>query len=196
MIDPVLLICTLILTAMSLSTLGGGLGEMMDFSKSAYIVQIVSVIMGLGMMIAITMIDYEEFIDKFGGIFYAGALILLASTLIFGIAEGSNKSYLRFGAVGIQPSEFVKAAYIMTFSKHLASVKEKINNIKNLAGLALHAGLIIGLILISGDLGVALVYMAFTLIMLFCAGLSSWLFAGVGAAALVGFPYIWPHLHE
>lgn len=196
MIDPVLLICTLILTAMSLSTLGGGLGEMMDFSKSAYIVQIVSVILGIGMMIAITMIDYEEFIDKFGGIFYVGALLLLGVTLVFGIAAGSNKSYLRFGPVGIQASEFVKAAYIMTFSKHLASVKDKINNIKNLAGLALHAGLIIGLILISGDLGVALVYMAFTLIMLFCAGLSSWLFAGVGALALIGFPYIWPHLHE
>ncbi|MBQ8207168.1 MAG: rod shape-determining protein RodA [Clostridia bacterium] len=196
MIDPVLLICTLVLTAMSLSTLGGGLGEMMDFSTSAYVVQIVSVVLGIIMMIIITMIDYEEFIDKFGVIFYVFSLALLAGTLIFGVAAGSNLSYLRFGPVGIQPSEFVKAAYIMTFSKHLAYVKDKINNIKNLAGLALHAGLIIGLILISGDLGVALVYMAFTLIMLFCAGLSVWLFAGVGAVAIVGFPYAWPMLHS
>jgi rod shape determining protein RodA len=194
MIDPVLLVCTLILTAMSLATLGGGLGKMMDFSTSAYVVQIVSVVLGIVMMIAITMMDYEEFTEKFGKVFYIGSLVLLAGTLIFGVAAGSNKSYLRFGPVGIQPSEFVKVAYIMTFSKHLAYVKDRINNIKNLAGLALHAGLIIGLILISGDLGVALVYIAFTLIMLFCAGLSGWLFVGVGAAALIGFPYVWPLL--
>ncbi len=196
MIDPVLLICTVVLTAMSLMTLGGGLGKMMDFSTSAFVVQIVSVVLGIVMMIIITVIDYEEFIDKFGIIFYVCALGLLALTLIWGMSAGTNKSYLRIGPVGIQPSEFVKAAYIMTFSKHLAFVKDKINNIKSLAGLALHAGLIIGLILISGDLGVALVYMAFTVIMLFCAGLSVWLFAGVGAAALIGFPYIWPILHD
>ena len=196
MIDPVLLICTVILTAMSLMTLGGGLGKMMDFSTSAFVVQIVSVVLGIIMMIIITVIDYEEFIDKFGVIFYVFALGLLALTLIWGMSVGTNKSYLRIGPVGIQPSEFVKAAYIMTFSKHLAFVKDKINNIKSLAGLALHAGLIIGLILISGDLGVALVYMAFTVLMLFCAGLSVWLFAGVGAAALIGFPYIWPMLHD
>lgn len=196
MIDPVLLICTLLLTAMSLSTLGGGLGKMMDFSSSAFAVQIISIVMGIVMMFFITIADYEEFIDKFGKAFYVFSLLLLAGTLVFGVAAGSNMSYLRFGPVGIQPSEFVKAAYIMTFSKHLASVKDKINNIKNLAGLALHAGLIIGLILISGDLGVALVYMGFTVIMLFCAGMSSWIFLGIGAAALIGFPYVWPMLHD
>ena len=196
MIDPVLLICTLLLTAMSLSTLGGGLGKMMDFSKSAFIVQIFSVTLGIIMMLIITVTDYEEFIDKFGGAFYVFSLLLLGATLIFGVAEGSNLSYLRFGPVGIQASEFVKAAYIMTFSKHLASVKGRLNDIKSLIGLALHAGLIIGLILISGDLGVSLVYMAFTLIMLFFAGLSGWFFAGAGAVAMVGFPYVWPLLHD
>ena len=195
MIDPVLLICTLILTVMSLVTLYGGLGNMMDYYMSDFIVQVVSVVLGLTMMIIITMIDYEEFIEKFSAIFFIGSLALLALTLLVGTRKGTNLSFLRIGPVGIQPSEFVKAAYIMTFSKHLAFVKDKINNIKNLAGLALHAGLIIGLILISGDLGVALVYMGFTLIMLFCAGLSGWLFIGVGAVALIGFPYVWPMLH-
>ncbi|MBR4296131.1 MAG: FtsW/RodA/SpoVE family cell cycle protein [Clostridia bacterium] len=196
MIDPVLLICTLILTTMSLLTLGGGLGKMMDFSSSAFAVQVVSVILGIIMMIIITVADYEEFIDKFGTIFYIISIGMLAITLVYGMSAGTNKSYLRIGPVGIQPSEFVKAAYIMTFSKHLAFVKDKINNIKSLLGLALHAGVIIGFILISGDLGVALVYMGFTLIMLFCAGLSGWLFVAAGAVALVGFPYIWPHLHS
>ncbi|MEE0970364.1 MAG: FtsW/RodA/SpoVE family cell cycle protein [Clostridia bacterium] len=196
MIDPVLLICAFVLTAMSLTTLWGCLGKINDYSMSSFIVQVVSVIMGIVMMLIITMVDFEEFIDTFGPIFFFGSLGLLAFTLIVGTSAGTNKSYLRFGPVGIQPSEFVKAAYIMTFSKHLAFVKDKINTIKGLAPLALHAGLIIGLVLISGDLGVALVYMAFTLIMLLCAGLSGWFFAAGGAAAVIGFPYFWNFLHE
>ncbi len=196
MIDPVILICTLLLTAMSLATLWGGLGKMMDYGFSAFIVQVASIVMGIVMMLVITMIDYDEFIDKLGPIFFFGSLALLVITPIFGTSQGTNTSYLRFGPVGIQPSEFVKAAYIMTFSKHLAFVKDKINSFKSLIGLALHAGIIIGLILLSGDLGVALVYIAFTVVMLFSAGLSVWLFAGIGAVALIGFPYVWPLLHD
>ncbi|MBQ8627628.1 MAG: hypothetical protein IJ419_15920, partial [Agathobacter sp.] len=35
----------------------------------------------------------------------------------------------------IQPSEFVKATFIVSFSKHLDIVKENINSPKNLLGL-------------------------------------------------------------
>ncbi len=191
MIDPILLVCTLLLTTMSLSTLWGAIGKAMDYDMSSFVVQVGAVVIGIVAMIIITMVDYEEFIDKFGPFFFLFSAGLLVITPIFGISAGTNTSYLRFGPVGIQPSEFVKAAYIMTLSKHLAFVRDKINNIKSLVGICLHAGLIIGLVLISGDLGVALVYMAFTVIMLFCAGLSGWFFAGGAALAVIGFPYIW-----
>ena len=48
-----------------------------------------------------------------------------------------------------------------------------------------------GLILLSGDLGVALVYIGIILIMLFCAGLSGWYFLGMLGAVAVAFPFLW-----
>ena len=45
--------------------------------------------------------------------------------------------------------------------------------------LAVHALIIVGMVLISGDLGVALVYIAITAVMLYCAGLSIFYFIGV-----------------
>lgn len=194
MIDPVILICVLILTVMSILTLYGGLGEFDDFSTTKFIVQVVSSILGLIMMVIIAVIDYEDFVEKCYVIFFIGSVALLGITLVFGTSEGENLSYLRFGPIGIQPSEFVKAAYIVTFSKHIYYVKENINNPKKLLGLMLHAGIILGLILISGDLGVALVYLGLTAVMLFCAGLSIWYFAISAGVVALAFPYLWPLL--
>ena len=109
--------------------------------------------------------------------------------------EGTNNSWIDLGPVAVQPSEFVKASFILTFSKHLYTVRDKINHPKTLLGLGLHAGTIVGLILLSGDLGVALVYVGITLIMLFCAGLSLWYFLAAMTAVVIAFPILWPHLN-
>ena len=63
-----------------------------------------------------------------------------------------------------------------------------------LLGLVLHAGLIVGLVLLSKDLGVALVYMGIIAFMLFASGLSLWYFLVVIVAVVAIFPWVWPHL--
>ena len=63
-----------------------------------------------------------------------------------------------------------------------------------LLGLFLHAGLIVGLILISGDLGVALVYVGVILMMLFCAGLHIGYFAAAILVLVLAAPYLWDQL--
>ena len=62
--------------------------------------------------------------------------------------------------------------------------------------LATHAGLIIGMMLITGDLGTTLVFVAITAFMLFAAGLSLWYYIGIIGALVIATPYIWPHLGE
>ncbi len=191
MLDPIIIICTLILSLMSMLTLVGGYGEFEDLTKSNIVIQVGSAVVGIAAMLILSMLDYEEIVEKLYGAFFIFSVALLAITLLFGTSQGTNLSYLRIGPVGIQPSEFVKASYILTFSKHLGHAQKSINSPKTLLGLGLHAGIIIGLVLISGDLGVALVYVGITVIMLFCAGLSIWYFAGAGTAAALAFPYLW-----
>ena len=194
MLDPIIIICTVILSSMSIITLIGGYGEFPDLTKSNIVIQLGSTVVGIAAMMILSMLDYEEIVEKLYGAFFIISVALLLVTLLFGTSMGTNLSYLRIGPVGIQPSEFVKASYILTFSRHLGYAKEKINSLKTLLGLALHAGIIIGLVLISGDLGVALVYIGITAIMLFCAGLSIWYFIGAIVAVGLAFPYIWDML--
>ena len=58
----------------------------------------------------------------------------------------------------------------------------------------LHAGLVIGLVLMEKDTGQATVYFVITAVMLFAARLSLWYFAAAGVAGLSLAPILWKHL--
>ena len=192
-VDPVILFCMLALSCMSLLTVIGGAEE---FGSRRLLMQIAMNAAGLIATFAIAQLDYQEVMDKLGIGFFLLSVGLLCLVFVpfLAVNEGTNYSWIDLGPVSVQPSEFVKASFILTFAKHLYTVKDKINHPKSLLMLGLHAGTIVGLILLSGDLGVALVYMGIALIMLFCAGLSMWYFLAAGAAIVIAFPMLWPHL--
>ncbi|MBO4980255.1 MAG: FtsW/RodA/SpoVE family cell cycle protein [Clostridia bacterium] len=191
--DPFLLACTLGLSLISILALLGGKEE---FGTHALIMQTAMTVLGVGMVILLSSLDYEAIVEKYSIPAYVLSVILLTATLIFGFSIGSNKSWIEIPFVGIsvQPSEFVKAVYIMTFAKHLSMVKDTINKPKTLLALAAHAGIIIGLILLSRDLGVALVYVGITAVMLFCAGLDLRYFLAIILLVAFAFPFVWTFL--
>lgn len=194
-LDMWLLIPTVVLSILSILTLIGGIE---NFGISTAITQTVAFIAGLFICLFLAMIDYGELIDRLYIILFVSAVGMLAVTLVFGVAEGGNRSWFTIPGIGVtvQPSEFVKVLFIATFSKHLQTTGKKINRFPSLIMLAVHALIIVGLVLISGDLGVALVYIAITAVMLYCAGLSLFYFLGVAVVAVVVFPYLWPMLEE
>ena len=195
-IDPILFWCSLAISILSLVTLLCGYEV---FGPRRLIMQLAMTVMGVIIIFIVANLDYQEVVDKLYIIMFLGSVALMAVVILFGNAIGGNRSWItvfKAGSfeVGIQPSEFVKATFIVSFSKHLDLVKNRINKIGSLIGLLIHAGIIVGLILLSGDLGVALVYMGIIAVMLFCAGLSPWYFIGAGAVVLIAFPFIWDHL--
>ena len=198
-LDPILLTCTLLLSFLSIITI---IGAVDNFGKSKLVMQVAMTFMGIVMTVVVANIDYEKLVDKLWLIMIIGSVALLGITLIFGNSGASrdtaNQSWLMipFINISIQPSEFVKITFICTFAKHLSAVKEKINHPKTLALLALHAGAIVGLILLSGDLGVALVYVSVIALMLFCNGLSLWYFLGAAAVVALLSPFIWEFLSD
>ncbi|MBQ8408295.1 MAG: FtsW/RodA/SpoVE family cell cycle protein [Clostridia bacterium] len=196
-IDPILFVCTVLLSAISIMTV---FGAMDNFGKRKLIMQIAMTAAGIIATLIIANLDYHLIVDKLWLFMIGFSALLLIITLVFGSSgenmETSNQSWLRIPGIGImiQPSEFIKITMVCSYAKHISLVRERINHPKELIGLAIHAGLIVGLILISGDLGVALVYMAFLLIMLFVAGMSGWYFLGGAATVALAFPLIWEHL--
>jgi rod shape determining protein RodA len=183
--------------ALSLISILTILGAVDNFGRSKLIMQCAMTAAGIVALFVIANLDYRFLVDRFSLFMLIGSAALLAITLIFGKSgetmETGNRSWLQIPLVGIaiQPSEFVKITFLCTFSGHINAVKSKLNHPLTLLGLLAHAGLIVGLILLSGDLGVALVYMGIVLLMLFAAGLSVWYFVGLLGAAAVSAPVLW-----
>ncbi len=196
-VDPILFICTTLLSFMSILTIYGAVD---NFGKSKLTMQIAMTLAGMVALFIVANIDYRFFVDRFAIVMFLASVFLLALTLLFGSTgenmETANRSWIRIPIVNIavQPSEFVKIAFLCTFAKHIELVKKTINRPKTLLGLALHAGVIVGLILLSGDLGVALVYFGIIAFMLFCAGLSGWYFLGTAVLAAIALPILWEFL--
>lgn len=201
--DKPVLLFSMLITLMSLITI---FSARENFGNSKFVMQIAMTIVGMCAMLVIVHIDYRLFVERYWKILFIASVGLLGITLIFGATgangtESANKSWLTIIKIGsrefqIQPSEFVKIAFILSFSKHLSMVKESINKIKTLVPLAIHAGIIVGLILLSGDLGVTLVYVGIIAIMLAFAGLSKWYFIGALGGVAVIFPFLWDFLSE
>ena len=199
--DKPLLILSMLITIMSLVTI---FSARENFGSSKLIMQIAMTAVGICGIIVLVNLDYRIFVERYWKILWFISIALLGFTLIFGDtgangAETTNRSWLTIVKLGsrsfqIQPSEFVKIAFIISFSKHLSMVKDKINKIKTLIPLAIHAGALGGLLLLSGDLGVTLVYIGIIAVMLAFAGLSFWYFAGAVGVVVLAFPFIWPLL--
>ncbi len=193
-VDPVLLICTMVLSVISLVTVYGAVD---NFGMSKLKMQFAMSVMGFLLTFVVANLDYHVILDRLWLPMLLLSVGLLGITLIAGdtgaASDSANKSWLTIPGIGIaiQPSEFVKITFICTFAKHLSMVKGTLNRPKTLIPLCIHALLVVGLILLSGDLGVALVYIVLFLVMLFAAGLHWGYFAALGGVVLVAFPFLW-----
>ena len=198
-IDPVLFVCATVLSLISIFTIWGAVD---NFGRSKLTMQIAMFVVGMIVTVIIASLDFRAIIDHFWLHMLIGSVAVLLITILFGSSgesrETANRSWLQIPGVGlmIQPSEFVKFTFICTFSKHLFTVRDHINRPLTVLWLMLHAVLVVGPILLSGDLGVALVYMGIILLMLFCAGLHPLYFVAILGLLLLLFPFLWDHLAE
>ena len=137
-IDPILFATTTFLSLVSILTVFGAVD---NFGKSKLIMQVAMTLVGIAAVFVISNFDYKFFTERFWLYMLIGSAMLLSLTLIFGSTgeniETANKSWIRLPIVGIaiQPSEFVKVAFLCSFSFHLDKVRGTINKPKTLTKL-------------------------------------------------------------
>ncbi len=192
-LDGVLVGCTTLLSLMSLLTLFGGRDA---YEARVMVMQIGATIVGFIVMVVIANLDYRFIARRLSPYLLLGSVALMVLLLFMGKSEGTNQSWLYFDFLpfGIQPSEFIKTALAVTFGYHLSRAAGRIDRPMTLLGLLIHAGVIILLILMTGDLGVALIFVGFIAVMLFCAGLNKWYFLGCGVVIAAIIPIVWGFL--
>lgn len=194
-LDGVLLCCTSLLSLMSILTLWGGRET---FNSRVLPMQIGATVVGFFAMVTLANLDYRTIARRLSPFLLLGSVALMVILLFRGKSEGTNRSWLYFSFLpfGIQPSEFIKTALAITFGYHLSRATGRIDRPMTLLGLAIHAGVIILLILLTGDLGVALIFTGFVLVMLYCAGLNKWYFLSVPIVAAAVLPFVWSRLAD
>lgn len=161
------------------------------------IVQGVGLAIGLVCMFVITYIDYEDLADLWK--FFAGiSIFLLVLVLIIGIGAESTgtKGWIRFGSIGIQPAEIVKICFILTLAKHLDTIKQDINYIKNVFLLLCHLAVPLGLILLQPDFGSAMVFVFIFLIMVFVANIDRRYIITAAIAGVATTVFAWFFIFE
>lgn len=112
-------------------------------------------------------------------------LFQLAVFTPLGDTVGGNRNWVRVGSFSAQPSEAAKVALVLALALALSRRRDRLHEPKQLVGALLPSvGGTVGLVLLTRDLGTAMVMMAIVVAVLWTSGLPVKFFALAGGAAL------------
>jgi len=193
--DMIMLICAIAMSILSVVTLAASADA---FENGALYVrnQIVALVLGLICVGVISLIDYDALIERIEYLFFVVSIGLLLWVILAGSGEMGNDNWIKIPGINmfIQPTEFAKITFIIHFARHLDRLRHKINHPLSVLQILIHGGLIAGLVVLSGDDGMALVYVAIMAVMVFSTGISLWYVAGAVALVVILFPFLWEHM--
>jgi rod shape determining protein RodA len=133
--------------------------EMLSFSTN-YGKQLIFICLTIPLIIIILFFN-SNFYERFSGILYIVSLVSLLGLFLFGKTINGATSWYNFGALSLQPSEFVKVFTALAVAKLLSDRQYNFTLIKN----QIKAFVIIFtpalLITLQPDVGSALIYLAF-----------------------------------
>ena len=145
------------------------------------------------MFIVVVVIKRAKDFGRLNYLMLAGALGLLAFAFLFAHTKGGARNWVSLGPVSFQPSEFAKVLFIIVSAYFFAAQRGKWVTL----GYIGFAGLCVIVLVLSNDLGAALLFAGTFLIMFFAGtGRTLLTFAGlgVGAAGAVASYYMLPHV--
>lgn len=157
-------------------------------AKASYVPkQALGIIMGLGIIVVVSLIDYQVF-TRNAEILYILNVIMLIGVKLFGKDVNGAKRWFSLGPLGtFQPSELSKVIMIIVVAAFLAKHQDDLNEPKVLGKLAVICGIPLLLILKQPSLSSTLDICFIVLGMIFMAGLSSRLIVQV---LIVGVPLL------
>lgn len=154
---------------------------------------LVSVTGGLIFAIVVSNIDYE-IISKYWVFIAIACGGLMIFTYFFGVAPPSrpdSRCWIDLKVFYFQPSELLKVGFIISFSYHLDLVRDKINKIKTIIPLVIHGAVPVGLVILTGDAGSALIFLVMFIGMLFFARVNIGYFIAGFCGIFVAFALAW-----
>lgn len=186
-LDKLMILCAVFCSVLSVFLLHSiQKNGVLDIGYDDCITQGVAAGMGFIAMLITSVIDFHK-LSKYWYIFTPAILILIALTftsLGYQRDGADDQAWLNLGFVSIQPSEFLKIVFILTFSLHLSKDEENMNKPLHMLLLLLHGAVPLGIVVLQGDYGTAMIFAVMLAVMLFVSRIS-WIYI---AAALAVIP--------
>ncbi len=196
------------LIAAALALLAGGLvlsfaaspavAERIGASDSFYFIKrhAVFFVLALPILFGVSLASPRD-VRRMGLVVFVGSLVLLVAVLIFGQEVKGARRWINVLGFSVQPSEFVKPAFIIVTAWLFASREKKPDMPATPMAIGLF-GLVVGLLIAQPDIGQTLLTSAAWGAVFFVAGMSMWWILGFGGVGVFG---VWaaytfvPHVH-
>ncbi|QDC00057.1 putative lipid II flippase FtsW [Mesorhizobium sp. 8] len=157
--------------------------------------QIVFTVLALGAMLAVSFLDARQ-IRRMAILMLAVMLVLMVAVLYIGIEVKGARRWVSLAGMSIQPSEFLKPAFVVICAWLFSEQKRQPDIPGNVLAMIL-LGLVLALLVAQPDLGQTMLVTGTWGVMFFMAGLS-WLWIVVLGAAGVGGIFaaysVFPHV--
>lgn len=131
---------------------------------------------------AIVIVD-SRFYVTFSYVFYVMLILFVISVMFIGVEVKGQRNWIRFGGFQMQPSEMMKFAVSLAVAKFISGLNVDIRKWRDKWKVFAIIGIPMLIVLIQGDAGSAIVFVALALV-LFREGLESY-FLIVGAVVAV-----------
>ena len=190
-VDKFILILILALGCVSLLMLESTIYDGGFVLGRAVVIQAIAYVLGFIAVVVVLAINYNFFygLEK---LFYVLSILFLLTVYIPGLSEEQfgSTAWIRLGPVTLQPSEFVKIAFVLIMAGYLSEHHKDLQTFKGVFMAILYAAPIIAIVL-KEDLGSALVYVVIWIFMVFFAGINYKVFfqSALIAVAMIPIAY-------
>jgi cell division protein FtsW (lipid II flippase) len=156
--------------------------------------QFVWIVIGNAAMVAALLVIRKIYnFGRANWLFMAIMVALLGSTLLFARAIGGAKNWIDIGSFSFQPSELAKILFIVVTAYFLSTRKK----MRSLWIYVIFTAASVGLLVLSKDLGTALLFCGTFLVVFYAGTGNAWLtLGGIGVfgAGAVGSYYLFSHV--
>lgn len=119
---------------------------------------------GVGILFIISLFFDTQFYRSLAYVLYVPSIFLLAGTLVWGVQVGGHSAWFQWGGIQLQPTEFVKLTCALAIARRLDNITARLTSFKIQASVLLLVFIPVGLILLQGDVGSALVFSIFVVV--------------------------------
>ena len=135
-------------------------------------------------LILIILFVEGKFYEKYASLIYTVSVLSIAGLFVFGKSVKGQANWYSFGAFGLQPSEFAKAATSLALAKYLSDVQVNLKSLNNQM-IAMAIVFFPVLLIAIHDPGSALIYAIF-FVVLYREGMPGW-YLMTGFVAIILF---------